>query len=135
MTFNVSNSDSIEGYLKSLQDLRDASLVSYESVLRRIQAQEAVLEHIQKNSNLQYWECLEALCEENIKLKEKETMDYVQQLEDENKQLRSLLDLSPITRVRPPLPKPTQYSFWNKSRDIPAMVRTCPSYFYMKHLF
>ncbi len=120
LNFKLSGPDS-KRHRSHLQKMRAASAASHESVLRLIDAQEELEGMIEKNPDMKLFECLEALLNENARLKGLESVQYVKDLEEENTLLRDLQGMSPITRIRPPLPKPNPYAFWTQGKDVAAL--------------
>lgn len=105
-------------YRKQLKKMRAATASSHDSVLRLIDAQDELTSMIEKNPEMKLFDCLETILNENAKLKALESVEYVRDLEEENALLRDLQGMSPVSRIRPPLPKPNQLAFWSKGRDI-----------------
>lgn len=115
------NAPKTKKYREGLENMRAASAASHESVLRLINAQEELQRILADNPEMKIFACIEALLNENARLKEKESIEYVKDLEEENALLRDLQGMSPISRIRPPLPKPNPYAFWDKGRDVVAL--------------
>ena len=110
-------SELTSSYIQHLMKAQHRCLAAMDAMHENIEASKE-FEYMFSGKDIDALKVISALILQVTELKKSEKNDYVNRLKSENSMLRSLNNLSPLSKTPPPLVKPNQYGFMSADYDI-----------------